>query len=209
MNINLPNYEIEEQMKGLVAGVDEAGRGPCAGPLVVCAVILNPKNIPIGLKDSKALAPNRRSALAEAIKNTCLDYKLIIKSAAQIDQINIFQATLTGMDEAVSQLSPLPANAIFDGPHAPKSNLYASYPIVKGDQKSLSIAAASILAKTHRDAIMIALNADYPQYGFARHKGYQSATHIDALLRYGPCSEHRQCWATVKNAIIFRKSKEA
>jgi len=209
MKIHLPNLEHEGHLKGLVAGIDEAGRGPCAGPLVVCALILDPQNIPDGLNDSKALSPHKRFKLAHSIKSSCLDYKLIIKSPAFIDQVNIFKATMIAMDEAVNALKPTPDHALFDGPHTPSSNLYQSHPLVRGDQLSLSIAAASILAKTHRDEIMIELDVLYPEYGFANHKGYQSKAHIQALQSHGPSAQHRLSWATVKNAIIFRNSQEA
>lgn len=204
----LPNFEIENSLEGLVAGVDEVGRGPCAGPLVVCALILHPKFIPLGLNDSKALSHKTRLRLANEIKSSCINYQIIVKPPAFIDEYNIFKATMMAMIEAADQLRPMPDHVLFDGPHAPQSPNFQSHSLIRGDQKSLSIAAASIVAKTHRDAIMIDLDVMNPEYGFAKHKGYQSQLHIEALRQYGPSIHHRQSWATVKNAINIQNSKE-
>lgn len=192
-----PNYDYESALTGRVCGVDEAGRGPCAGPLCVAAVILDPANIPAGLNDSKQLTEARRFALEPQIKAAAIAWSVILISPEEIDKMNIFAATMAGMARAVEALAPAAEHALIDGNKTPKLTIPATA-IVKGDARSLSIAAASILAKTERDRIMIAMDNLYPAYGFKKHKGYQARTHLDALKLHGPSPIHRLSWATIR-----------
>ncbi len=182
----------------LVAGVDEAGRGPLAGPVAVAAVILDPANPIPGLADSKALSAARREALEPLIQRRALAYRVILVDAATIDRLNILQATLQGMAEALAGLLPAPRAALIDGNRVPKSLLFPARAIVCGDASEPAIGAASILAKVARDRYMDALEARHPGYGFARHKGYPTADHLQALRRLGPCAEHRRSFAPVR-----------
>lgn len=191
-----PDFKYESQWIGYVCGVDEAGRGPCAGPLAVAAVILDQKNIPFGIRDSKKMTEAQRFSLAPEIKSSAIAYHIVMISPEDIDQLNIFQATMLGMKKAVEGLSKKADHALIDGNKRPQLDI-PSTTIIKGDSLSLSIAAASILAKTARDEIMIKMDELYPDYGFSRHKGYQSKAHIEALKQYGPCAIHRRSWATV------------
>lgn len=179
-----------------VCGVDEAGRGPWAGPVVAAAVILDPANIPAGLDDSKKLTETRREALFDPIVQSATVGVGII-SAAQIDELNILQATYAAMRTAVSALARQPHVALIDGNRAPRLPCKAET-IIGGDAKSLSIAAASIIAKVTRDRIMHALDRQYPDYLFANHKGYGTAAHAAALARLGPCPEHRKSFAPIR-----------
>ena len=175
----------------LVAGVDEAGRGPLAGPVAVAAVILDPANPIPGLADSKALSAARREALEPLIQRRALAYRVILVDAATVDRLNILQATLQGMAEALAGLLPAPHAALIDGNRVPKALLCPARAIVGGDASEPAIAAASILAKVTRDRYMEELDALYPQYGFARHKGYGTAAHYAALRQFGPSPVHR------------------
>ncbi len=179
-----------------VAGVDEAGRGPWAGPVVAAAVILDPVNIPAGLNDSKALSPARRDQLFDIIVATC-GVAVAAADVERIDSSNILAATLWAMAEAVNDLPHRPALALIDGNKAPKTPVPCQT-IVKGDATSLSIAAASIVAKVTRDRRMLSLDAQFPGYGFAVHKGYGTARHAEALDRLGPCPVHRHSFAPVR-----------
>ena len=173
-----------------VAGVDEAGRGPLAGPVVACALILPPGLIIEGVNDSKKLSAKRRAELAVKIKSAAISYEYGIIDTATIDKINIHEAALLAMALAVNKLYPLPKVVLADGkfpPQVPFPTLY----IIKGDANSHLIAAASILAKEARDEIMLNLHRIYPQYGFDRHKGYGTAAHREAIRQYGPCPVHR------------------
>jgi ribonuclease HII len=181
-----------------IAGVDEAGRGPLAGPLVVAAVILDPARPIAGIDDSKVLSERRREALFEQIITQALCYSVVELGAAEIDRHNIFQSTLIGMRLAVERLAVAPDVALFDGKHAPKGLACSVRAIVDGDALEPSIGAASILAKVHRDRLLCALDARYPDYGFARHKGYPTPEHLAALDRLGPCPEHRRSFAPVR-----------
>ncbi len=181
----------------IVAGVDEAGRGPLAGAVVCAAVILDPARPIEGLKDSKLLKATQREALRELILQQALAYSIVEVSAAEIDQLNILQATMQGMSRALFALSIKPDLALVDGNKLPKQLPCPARAIVKGDQLEACISAASILAKTHRDALLAALDLRYPQYGFAIHKGYPTPQHLAALLEHGPCPEHRQSFAPV------------
>lgn len=180
----------------IVCGVDEAGRGPWAGPVVAAAVILNPATIPPGLNDSKKLTEAKREALFAPIMHSAIVGVGII-TAARIDEINILRATHEAMQIAVSQLSTPPHIALVDGNRAPHL-LCTVETIIGGDAKSLSIAAASIIAKVTRDRIMRGLDRQYPEYFFAAHKGYGTAAHAAALARHGPCPEHRTSFAPIR-----------
>lgn len=196
----MPDFSFESQFDGLVCGVDEAGRGPCAGPLCVAAVILDPARVPPGIADSKKLTEKQRFALEPEIKAAAIAWSVIEISAADIDCHNILKATMMGMTQAVEALTPVPVHALIDGNRCPPLRLPATA-VVKGDDKSLSIAAASILAKTARDRIMIEMDAIYPVYGFRSHKGYQAEAHIEAIRRHGPSPIHRMSWATIRAAM--------
>lgn len=183
-----------------VAGVDEAGRGPLAGPVVVAAVILDETDIPDGLNDSKQVSEKRRALLFDQILETAA-VSLISVSAATIDAVNIRQATLIGMAAAIRHLSPKADHVLIDGRDVPPALAGRATGIVKGDTKSLSIAAASICAKVHRDRLMIALERHYPGYGFAQHKGYGTALHKEKLAKLGPCLVHRRSFAPLRQVV--------
>lgn len=181
----------------IVAGVDEAGRGPLAGPVVVAAVVLNPEWLIDGLDDSKKLNEKRREELFPLIIERSLAWSVVAIEPAEIDRINILQATLLGMQQAVGQLLPPPSLALIDGNQAPQLDC-AVRTIVQGDSLEPAISAASILAKVTRDRLMKKLHIDYPDYGFDRHKGYPTADHLARLARYGPCPIHRRSFAPVR-----------
>lgn len=178
----------------LVAGVDEAGRGPLAGPLVVAAVILPPESWLPGLNDSKKVAPRQRECLFEQISVIAVAMAIAVISPTQIDQLNILQATRKGMRDVLLQLKP--SLALIDGLPLPESPC-PHQAIVKGDSKSSSIAAASIIAKVTRDRIMLEMEDCYPGYGFAQHKGYPTSHHLQALRDLGPSPIHRLTYAPV------------
>jgi ribonuclease HII len=191
--------------EGWVCGVDEAGRGPLAGPVVAAAVILDPKKPIGGLNDSKKLSARRRAELAVEIRAQALAWAVAEASVEEIDRINILQASLLAMRRAVDGLALRPRRALIDGNQCPRLDCPAEA-IVGGDGKVASIAAASILAKTVRDAGMLALHAAYPVYGFDRHKGYPTAFHLEALRVHGPSPVHRRSYAPVALAAarLFR-----
>ncbi|MHB8387249.1 ribonuclease HII [Metallibacterium sp.] len=180
-----------------IAGVDEAGRGPLAGPVLVAAVILDPARPIVGLADSKTLSPTRREALFEIIRERALAYCIESVEAAEIDRINILQATLTGMARALRGLLPLPELALIDGNRLPTALPCPARAMVRGDALEPAISAASILAKVSRDRRMLALDTEFPGYGFAAHKGYPVPAHLAALRQLGPCREHRRSFAPV------------
>jgi ribonuclease HII len=180
----------------LIAGVDEAGRGPLAGPVVAAAVILDPERRIKGLRDSKELTPEARERLAVQIRARAVAWAVGQSDVFEIDSINIFQATLLAMKRAIEQLSTPPEIVWIDGTHCP-SVQYPSRAIVDGDRLIAAIAAASILAKTTRDALLVELDRSYPLYGFARHKGYSTPEHLAALATHGPCAAHRRTFAPV------------
>lgn len=188
---------------GLVAGVDEAGRGPLAGPVVCTAVILDPKNPIEGLGDSKALSEKKREQLFPLIQERALAWKIIFIDANDIDRLNIFKATMEGMRRAVNELSTKPRYALIDGNKIPPGLLCSADALVKGDARETCIMAASILAKVARDAYMLELHESFPQYEFAKHKGYPTAVHFEALKLHGPCPEHRRSFAPVRELIEF------
>jgi ribonuclease HII len=183
----------------LVAGVDEAGRGPLAGPVVAAAVILDPEAPIEGLADSKVLTAARRDVLAVAIRSHALAWCVALADVAEIDALNILGATMLAMRRAVDGLATAPDEALIDGNRCPPLACRARA-IVKGDRDVASISAASILAKTARDAMLVELDARYPAYGFARHKGYPTPDHLAALARFGPCPAHRRSFAPVAQA---------
>lgn len=185
---------------GLPCGVDEAGRGPLAGPVVAAAVILDPARPIAGLADSKKLTARRRETLAIEIREKALAWCVAEASVAEIDALNILQATLLAMQRAVSGLGCAPAEVLVDGNRCPMLDL-PMRAIVGGDATVAVISAASILAKTVRDAGLLDLHARYPQYGFDRHKGYGTAAHLAALRERGPCPEHRTSFAPVRQAM--------
>jgi ribonuclease HII len=180
----------------LVAGVDEAGRGPLAGPVYAAAVILSHEKAILGLADSKVLKPQRREQLAIDIRKNALAYALGRAEVWEIDELNILKATLLAMRRAVESLALKPQQVIIDGLHCPRLAIPVKA-IVKADSQIPSVSAASILAKVARDAVMVELDKRYPLYGFSRHKGYPTAAHRDALKRYGACPEHRRSFAPV------------
>jgi ribonuclease HII len=186
----------------MTAGVDEAGRGPLAGPVVVSAVILNPQRRVNGLADSKVLTAERRETLALRIRERAIAFSVVIIDVDHIDRLNIFHATMLGMTRAVEQLNPQPELALIDGNHAPKTISVEKRAIVDGDALEYCISAASILAKVARDAIMRDLDAVYPGYGFASHKGYSTPEHFAALTRLGPCAVHRRSFAPVQACFV-------
>lgn len=194
-----PGHEIvADTLHKLVAGVDEAGRGPLAGPLAVAAVILDPDHPIAGLDDSKKLTPARREALYPLIIERALAYCIVLVDADEIDRINIFQATMSGMTRAVTGLVPVAQEALIDGNRLPKDLPCPGRAIVGGDALEPAISAASILAKVSRDRVMVTLDGIYPGYGFATHKGYPTPAHLAALRRLGPCAEHRRSFAPVR-----------
>ncbi len=185
----------------LIAGVDEAGRGPLAGPVVCAAVILDPASPIAGLGDSKALSEKKREQLFPLIQQYSLAWKIIFIEATDIDRLNIFKATMEGMRRAVSELIIRPQHALIDGNKIPPGLPCSAEALVKGDARETCIMAASILAKVARDAYMLKLHAQFPQYEFAQHKGYPTAAHFEALRLHGPCPEHRRSFAPVRELI--------
>ena len=190
------------QPEGLICGVDEAGRGPLAGPVVAAAVILDPRQPIDGLNDSKKLTAVRRETLAVEIREKALAWAVAEASVQEIDRINILQASLLAMQRAVSGLSLMPEKALVDGNKCPVLACPVEA-IVGGDGKLAAIAAASILAKTVRDALMQELHVLYPQYGFDRHKGYPTALHLAALREHGISPVHRRSYGPVAQMILF------
>jgi ribonuclease HII len=191
----------------LLCGVDEAGRGPLAGPVFAAAVILNPdKPIP-GLRDSKKLTETRRDALAIRIKADALAWSIAQCSEAEIDTLNILQATMLAMRRAIEGLSMLPTLALIDGNRCPVSAV-RSEAIVKGDDKVPAISAASILAKTARDAALMLLHQQYPHYAFDRHKGYPTALHLERLRAHGVSPVHRKSYAPIRALLDLALSRQ-
>jgi len=183
----------------LIAGIDEAGRGPLAGPVVAAAVILDPKRRVRGLRDSKVMTPDQREEVAIDIRARAIAWAVAASDVGEIDAMNILRATLLAMRRAVEALAIQPIEALVDGDHCPQL-VCPVYAIVKGDRDVPAISAASIIAKTTRDAMLIALDRDYPMYGFARHKGYGTPEHLAALDLHGPCPHHRKSFAPVLQA---------
>jgi ribonuclease HII len=185
----------------LICGVDEAGRGPLAGPVFAAAVVFNPgRRAPAGIADSKLLSAPERERLAALIKERALAWSVAWADVEEIDRLNILQASLLAMRRAVESLAVLPHEVLFDGPHCPALAIPARA-IVDGDAKVRVIAAASILAKTERDAEMLRLHQRFPQYGFDEHKGYPTRAHLRALRRHGVCEVYRRSFAPVRELL--------
>lgn len=183
-----------------VAGVDEAGRGPLAGPVVVAAVVLHGDRPLPGLADSKRLTARRRAELAARIREEACALAVVSLTPGEIDDLNILRASLEGMRRAVAALEPRPGRVMVDGNHSPQLDCPCEA-VVGGDGTIAAISAASILAKVARDEYMTELDARFPGYGFARNKGYPTREHLEALYRLGPCPEHRRSFAPVRAAV--------
>ena len=183
-----------------LCGVDEAGRGPLAGPVTAAAVMLDPERPIDGLRDSKKLSAAARERLADEIRECAVAWCVAEASVEEIDQLNILQATMLAMQRAVAGLSRAPDDVWVDGNRCPDW-AWRSQAVVKGDDKVAAIAAASILAKTERDHFMRRLHDDYPDYGFAQHMGYGTAVHLAALKAHGACPQHRRSFAPVKRVL--------
>ena len=192
-----PSFSLFDTVDELVCGVDEAGRGPLAGPVFAAAVILDPQRPIAGLRDSKKLPEAKRDALAEIIKRDALAWSIAQCSAAEIDELNILQATMLAMRRAIEGLSVAPTLALIDGNRCPVCTVRTEA-VVKGDDKVAEISAASILAKTARDAVLMQMHAQYPDYGFDQHKGYPTALHLERLRAHGVTPEHRRSYAPVR-----------
>jgi len=205
-----PDYRIERALlregHDCVAGVDEVGRGPLAGPVTVAAVILDPANLPRGVDDSKALDPAARDRLSGIIFQKALSVAIAFASVAEVDALNIRGATLAAMARAVNALSVAPAFALIDGIDRPGGLPCGARAVVGGDGLCLSIAAASIVAKVARDRMMTRLHARYPDYGFARHVGYGTAFHLEAITRLGPTPFHRLTFAPLRREAAARSA---
>ena len=185
-----------------VAGIDEAGRGPLAGPVVCAAVILDPRQPIFGLADSKALSATARERLFPLIQGQTLAWQVVFIEAEEIDRINILQATLLGMRRAICALSIAAEHALIDGNKIPRDLPCSAEALVGGDAREPAIMAASILAKVSRDKYMHNLHTHYPEYGFDRHKGYPTPAHLAALEQFGPCPEHRRSFAPVQRRLL-------
>jgi ribonuclease HII len=192
----MPDFTLERRIAGPVAGVDEVGRGPLAGPVYAAAVILDPARLPPGLDDSKKMSETRREKAFDAIMASAIAVGIGVASVEEIDRINILAATMLAMRRAVERLTIRPVHALVDGNKVPALPCPAEA-IVKGDSKVLSIAAASIIAKVTRDRFMSDLDAACPGYGWARNKGYGTADHMEALARLGPSVHHRTSFAPI------------
>lgn len=190
--MNWIEYEQNAELKGYkaICGVDEAGRGPLAGPVCAAAVILPPDTVIDGVNDSKKLSEKKREALFDVIKETAVSYCVAYASVEEIESINILNATMLAMKRAVEGLDVKADYAMIDGNKMPPLDIDGET-IIKGDAKSMSIACASILAKVSRDRILYEYAMEYPQYQFDKHKGYGTAVHREAILKYGPCPYHR------------------
>ena len=193
--ISAPLYAFDAEVRsqyGCFAGVDEAGRGPLCGPVCVAACILDPENPVYGINDSKKLTEKKREALFDEICEKALAYRIVFVGPEVIDRENILHATMDGMQRAVEELDIVPNLVLVDGNRTPAGLQIPAQPVVKGDATSASIGAASVLAKVSRDRYMLELDKQYPQYGFARNKGYGTPEHIAALQKYGATPLHRR-----------------
>ena len=188
----MEEFERQNEEKGYICGIDEVGRGPLAGPVMAGAVILPPNCDILYLNDSKQLSEKKREELYDIIMEKAIAVGIGAATPARIDEINILQADYEAMAKAVGKLTVKPDVLLIDAVHIPQLEAYEQISIIKGDAKSVSIAAASIVAKVTRDRLMKELDAQYPAYGFAQNKGYGSAEHIAALKKYGPCPLHRR-----------------
>lgn len=205
----MPDFELENSLNCLVVGIDEAGRGPWAGPVVAGAVIIKDKNLPKDLlsqlDDSKKLTAKKREVLFQKLFEEQEKGRLLIgigqASAQEIDEINILQATFLAMKKAVAALPMVPEFALIDGNRLPKDFPCAAKAVIKGDARSFSIAAASIVAKVYRDRLMSELAKKYPYYGFEKNAGYGTALHIEGLKKYGICPEHRKSYRPIAEIL--------
>jgi ribonuclease HII len=186
-----------------IAGVDEAGRGPLAGPVACAAVILHPRKKIHGLADSKKLSATRREGLFPIIQRDALAWHIVFIEAEDIDRLNILQATMEGMRQAIRGLAIAAQHALIDGNRIPSNLPCSAEAIIGGDDREPAIMAASILAKVSRDRHMQHLDARHPGYGFATHKGYPTADHLAALQRLGPCAQHRRSFEPVRRLLYF------
>jgi ribonuclease HII len=198
----LDAIKMSIQCYSLVAGVDEVGRGPLAGDVVTAAVILDPQKPILGLADSKKLSEKKRNELAVMIKQNALSWSLGRASVLEIDELNILHATMLAMKRAVEGLNIQPEHVLVDGNRYPIWT-YSSHAVIKGDALFPQISAASIIAKVARDGEMIALDKQYPQYGFAAHKGYPTKAHVAALQEHGPLSCYRQSFKPVQSVLAL------
>ncbi len=187
----------------LVAGVDEAGRGPLAGPVSVAAVILDPRRRIKGLNDSKKLSEKKREALYPLIVERAVAWHVEFVPIEEIDRLNILHATMEGMRRALCALTPAAELARIDGNRLPHGLPCAAEALIGGDALEPAIMAASILAKVARDRLMVALHDEFPDYGFAVHKGYATSAHLEALAAHGPCSHHRRSFMPVRQTMLF------
>ncbi|MDZ7628196.1 MAG: ribonuclease HII [Parvularculaceae bacterium] len=201
----IPTYDIEDQFSGVIAGVDEAGRGPWAGPVVAAAVVLDRAHTPEGVRDSKTLTEKRRRALAAELWKTA-KIGVGVASVEEIDSMNILAASLLAMARAVANLPVRPAIALVDGNIKPKLQCRA-YTVIGGDGLSVSIAAASIIAKTTRDRMMMELARDYPNYAWGSNKGYAAPAHRDALAKFGVTPHHRRSFAPIHNMLYAERGE--
>ena len=199
-----PNFKIEQDLIrngcSIIAGVDEVGRGPLAGPVTAAAVILNPLNIPDNLNDSKILSSKKREKLFEQLKSSSA-FAVAHVSPEEIDKLNILQASLLAMVNAVSNLKVKPNHILIDGNKVPDKLIGRATAIVKGDRKVLSIAAASIIAKVTRDKLMHDLASEFPVYGWAKNSGYPTKCHMNAIVKYGVTPHHRRSFKPVHNIL--------
>ena len=200
-----PDYTREMALGGIIAGVDEVGRGPLAGPVTAAAVVLDPAHIPDGLNDSKKLSPKRRAALFDLL-HAVADVSIGWASVEEIDQINIRNAALLAMRRAVEGLPRRPGHALIDGNAVPSGLACAATAVIKGDALSVSIAAASIIAKVARDRVMVALAQQYPGYGWEQNAGYPSPAHKAALIDLGVTPHHRRSFKPVHNILYQEKT---
>lgn len=200
---NITPEHVAMISQGVVAGVDEVGRGPLIGDVVTAAVILDPSKPIVGLNDSKKLSEKRRNALYQQIMDNALSVSIGRASPLEIDELNILHATMLAMQRAVAGLAILPERVLVDGNRVPHFGI-ASHAIIKGDGLVAAISAASIIAKVTRDAEMDVLDIQYPQYGFAKHKGYPTKAHFEALALYGVLPEHRKSFKPVAERILLQ-----
>ena len=198
-----PHYQACSAIHPLVAGIDEAGRGPLAGPVAIAAVILDPNRPIAGLADSKSLSVTARQSLSTQIQNRAQAWQILLVDAKEIDASNILKATLDGMRRTVMSLTTMPALALIDGNQMPPGLPCPARTLVRGDSLEPAISAASILAKVARDRHMVELDQRYPGYGFSQHKGYPTRQHLAALHRLGPCPEHRRSFSPVKALLAI------
>lgn len=191
----MPDFELEAAAKSrgynAVCGVDEAGRGPLAGPVCAAAVILDPDTEISGINDSKKLSEKKREALFDVITEKAVAYGIAFATVEEIEEHNILNATYLAMNRAIEQLENKADFALIDGNRVPVGITVDCQTVVKGDAKSMSVAAASILAKVTRDRLLLEYDEKFPQYNFAKHKGYGTAEHMDAIRKFGPCEVHR------------------